>query len=224
MFIVTFSSECMWTLLLLPTVDIDMGNRESGSPLIQLMLHCYNQKSSEKLDMSIVQYYIEKGVVLSRVVNTDTWGDTTAFEFSITLIRLDVAKLLVNVGVDPIFGGDPKCKPLISEYIQLGSNHFLIWLMNEHLTTEEIPAFIDRVIEAAALTTRGFGRNGSHAFQLCGRREAVHFLLDKMPELLHECDVDGNTALHLAAERGDLNSVNILLQKLVIYISLINTV
>ena len=92
-----------------------MGDDESGTPLIQMMAYFVIQQSRNKpdqLDISIVRYFIEKGAVLSRILTAGMCQNTTAFELSFSLRRLDVAQLLVRAGVDPIFGGDPYTKPV----------------------------------------------------------------------------------------------------------------
>ena len=197
-----------------------MGNPDSGTPLLQMIMHCYFQNTSDMLNIGIVQYVIEKGAVLSRVTTSGTWVDASALELSMAVNRTDVAKMLVEKGLDPIYGGDPDYTPVFAEYLPFGSHHFLSWLLCEHFTTNEIPAFIDELIKIGAFTNESvseaafsFGRRPSHAFLLCGHQKAVHHLLDEKPDLLDECDRQDKTALHIAAEKGDLNSIDILLAK-----------
>ena len=197
-----------------------MGTPESGTPLIQMMVYCQIQKNPQQLDISIVHYFIEKGAVLSRVLNRGVCENCTALALSINLKRFDVSKALVQKGVDPVLGGEPKMRPVLQEYIQFGSNHFLSWLLNEHL--KDIQEFIKKLFENqlfANAETNCFasllGRNTAHAFLLCGKEEAVEYLLEKQPDLLHEQDTFKKAALHIAAEKGDLETVNILLDKYV---------
>ena len=194
-----------------------MGNPDSGTPLTQMIMHCYYQNTSDMLNIGIVQYVIEKGAVLSRVTASGSWEDASALEMSMAVNRTDIAKMLVEKGLDPIYGGDPKYRPVFAEYMQFGSHHFLSWLLCEYFKTNEIPAFIDELIKIGAFTNESntfiFGHCPSHAFLLCGNEKAVHHLLDEKPDLLNECDHQDKTALHIAAEKGDLNSINILLAR-----------
>ena len=57
------------------------------------------------------------------------------------------------------------------------------------------------------------GRNVTHAILLSGHEETISCLLNKKPELLNECDPFKRTALHIAADEGDLQSVKILLNR-----------
>ena len=200
-----------------------MGDDESGTPLIQMMAYFIIQQSRNKpdqLDINIVQYFIEKGAVLSRILTAGMCENTTAFELSFSLRRLDVAQLLVRAGVDPIFGGDPYTKPVFSEYIEYRSVSFIKWLLFEHLKSEEkIHKFVDRLFEPKDVfqmtnqhVIKRKGKNVAHAFLLSGHKEAIKYLLSKKPDMMNECDYFNITALHLAAESGDRESVRILLE------------
>lgn len=200
-----------------------MGTPESGTPLIQMMVYCQIQKNPHQLDISIVHYFIENGAVLSRVLDKGICENCTALALSIHLKRFDVTKSLVQKGVDPVLGGEPNRRPVLQEYIQFGSNHFLSWLLNKHLPPAKIPEFIDKLFENQLFDNAEtnhfaslFGRNAVHAFLLCGKREAVECLLERQPDLLHQQDTFKKAALHIAAEKGDLETINILLAKYVI--------
>ena len=205
---------------LIHIADVDMGTPESGTPLIQMMVYCQIQKNPHQLDISIVHYFIEKGAVLSRVLDKGVCENCTALALSINLKRFDVTKALVQKGVDPVLGGEPTMRPVLQEYIQFGSNCFLSWLLNEYII--DIPEFVEKLLENqlfANAQTNHFasllGRNTAHAFLLCGKREAVECLLEKQSDLLHEQDTFKKAALHIAAEKGDLETVILLLDKYV---------
>ena len=204
-----------------------MGDDESGTPLIQMMAYFVIQKyknKPEQLDISIVEHFIEKGAVLSRVLTAGICENSTAFELSFFLHRVDVAKVLVKKGVDPILCGDPYSKPIFTEYIEFGSLEFIKWLLFDHLENKEkIHQFVDRLFDPKdvfIITNRNValrrGKNVAHAFLLSGHKEAISYMLSKKPDtdtdLMKECDSFNKTALHLAAERGDHESVHILLE------------
>ena len=178
-----------------------------------------SRNKPDKLDISIVQYFIEKGAVLSRILTAGMCENTTAFELSFSLRRLDVAQLLVRAGVDPIFGGDPYIKPVFYEYIEFGSVSFIKWLLFEHLKSEKkIRKFIDRLFEPKDVfqitnghVVRRIGKNVAHTFLLSGHKEAIRYMLSKKPDMINETDPFNETALHLAAESGNYESVWILL-------------
>ena len=195
-----------------------MGNEQSGTPLLQMLVYCLFQQKPDKLDISIVQHFIKKGAVLSRVLTAGRYENSSAIEFSISLCRFDVTKMLVKAGVDPILGGDPTMGPIFMEYIFYGSHNFIKWFLGEHLTHKKIPAFINRLLNENVFSNYetyryafNLGRNVAHAFLLSGHKKAIHCLLDKKPDLLMRCDPFKKSALHLAAEKGDCETVRILL-------------
>lgn len=199
-----------------------MGDDESGTPLIQMMAYFVIQKyknKPEQLDINIVKHFINKNAVLSRVLTAGMCENSTAFHLSFLLHRVDVAKVLVEKGVDPIFCGDPYSKPIFTEYIEFGSLDFIKWLLYEHLESEEVCAFIDRLFapEDVFMKTNDYvalqtGKNAVHAFLLSGHEKAISYMLSRKPDMMGECDSFNKTALHLAAERGDHKSVSILLK------------
>ena len=199
-----------------------MGDDESGTPLIQMMAYSVIQKARNKpdqLDISIVQYFLEKGAVLSRILTAGMCENATAFELSFSLRRLDIAQLLVRAGMDPIFGGDPYTKPVFTEYIEFRSVNFIKWLLSEHLKSKKkVHQFVDRLFEPEdvfqktnAHVIHRNGKNVAHAFLLSGHKEAISYMLSKKPDMMNETDPFNKTALHLAAESGDHMSVKILL-------------
>lgn len=199
-----------------------MGDDLSGTPILQLMgynlIKQLKNEQADQLAISVVQYFVEKGAILSRVLTAGMLENSTAFELSFTLSRLDVAKLLVEAGVDPIFGGDPYSKPIFTEYIEFGSLNFIKWLLFHHLiSTKNIHDFLDRlfnpdVFEITNKQAHKQGKNAVHAFLLSGHKEAIRYLLSRKYDLVHESDSSNKTALHLASEKGDRDSVRILLE------------
>ena len=197
-----------------------MGNSDSATPLLQMLAYFIIQKNKpQQLDISIVQYFIDKGAVLSRVCSAGICTNATALDISISLCRLDVVKLLIKSGVDPILGGNPKMRPIFTEYVNFGSHEYMKWLLGDHLKSE-IPAFVQRLLHLQVFSNEDTdwsasikGRNVAHAFLLSGNKEVTHFLLEGKPDLMKECDPFNKTALHLAAEKGDCESVSNLLDR-----------
>ena len=144
----------------------------------------------------------------------------SALEMSINLCRFDIAQKLIKAGVDPIESGDPNKRPIFLEYAQFGTNHFIKWLLGEHLKGDEVTTFMKRLLDGEVFSnsitnqfSESFGRNTAHTFLLSGNEEAVSYLLRWKPGLLNERDPFGKSALHLAAEKGDSVSVTILLNQ-----------
>ena len=196
-----------------------MGNKNSGTPLLQMLVYCVIKHKSDKLDTNIVQFFIDKGAVMSRVLTAGSYKNSTALELAINLRRVDVAKMLIKAGADPILCGYPDGSPIFIEYASFGSHKFIQWLLGEYFA-HNIPAFIDRLFDEKVFSNHetyrfafNLGRNVAHAFLLSGHREAIHCLLNKKPDLLTSCDPFNKSALHLAAEKGDCDSVSILLER-----------
>lgn len=204
------------------STDVDLGNDESGTPLLQMMgyllIKRLKNEEPKQLDISIIQYFMEKGAILSRVLTAGMFENSTALELSFVLGRLDVAKLLVEANMDPIFGGDPYSKPLFTEYVEFGSVNFIKWLLFYHLkSTKKIQDFVDRLFypDVFQITNKQAlkkGKNSVHSFLLSGHKETIRYLLSRKYDLVHESDTSNKTALHLASEKGDHETVRILLE------------
>ena len=108
-------------------------------------------------------------------------------------------------------------RPLFVEYVHYPSNEFLKWLFKELVTGVSVPGFIKQIFPMKRGTTHTarkiYGKNPLHAFLLCGSGEVVDALLGLQPRILEEVDPFGKTALHIAAEKGDIESLKILLDK-----------
>ena len=215
--------------------DIDMGNRESGNPLLQMMVYAFNlDEANPNIDAEIVQFFVDEHTELSRVLMAPDWNQSTAFELAVFFQRLDLVEVLIKAGVDPILCGDGSMSPLLLEYANFGTHQVLRWLLNHHYSTPlQRSDFIDRLISTGVLFRRSvrntfsgtYGKNPVHALLLCGHGEFISELVQKRPhqveqrrqlveervEPVEERDPFGRTALHLAAEEGDSESVSILL-------------
>ena len=203
-----------------------MGTPESGTPLLQMLVYAYHEQCKNKLDrlpvqIDVVKFFIDNGAILSRVLMAPAYDKSTALELAISYQRFDISHLLVERGADPFLCGDGVISPLLVEYLLFGSHRFLQWLLNDYLSHSQksVTEFIDHLLNEGVLFRDNmkhtfmevYGRSPAHAFLLCRHKEAIDYLVQRRRELLEECDPFGRTALHLAAEEGDTESVRILL-------------
>lgn len=90
---------------------MDMGSEESGSPLIQMMVHADEMKKLEglpylKLDISIIKYFVENGTKLNRVKKCRSYDNVTSLDMAISLRSMDIIKVFIRAGADPVLCGD----------------------------------------------------------------------------------------------------------------------
>ena len=196
-----------------------------------MICHCLVQH--KEADANMVKYFIEKGAPLSRQISTleDDGQDGTSrlgwrvLDLSLTMCSgIEVAKVLVEIGrLDPINGSTPRSSqfdvaPMFQEYWHRGTNHYIRWLCNEYLSGDQRRQFVDRVVECITSMNQELQRwiykrrTPSHAMLTCGHQETIKLLLQRDSDLLSEKNSTGKTALHMAAEDGDLESVKILLE------------
>ena len=207
-----------------------MGNGLSGSPLTQVMVHALHHNCPEVVDGEIVQCLIDTDLdvnVISflSITNSDCsylvhW--CTPIELAISLRRLDTAKQLVMAGANPIpptLDTKSGVVQLFQEYCKFGTNHYISWLLHEHLSSHEIPHFIENVMKLGILNEEAermfdrVGRHAAHAFLTCGHEEIAKQLLRHHGDhLLIIKDTTERTALQIAAEMGNTESVDILLK------------
>ena len=201
--------------------DVDMGNKKSGTPLLQMMMYAIIQRKPKKIQPNVVTFLIEKGAVLSRVLTNEVCTNTSVLEMAISLTRLDIAEDLVfKRHVDPIYGGYPNMKPIFAEYGQFGTNRFIKIVLKKYEEMQRIQEFIECVFkkdvfseELRHTVTQVYGRNAVHPFLLSHHEKAINYLVAMENGVLEEHDKFGRTALHLAAEQGDKESVEILLKQ-----------
>ena len=142
----------------------------------------------------------------------------------------EVAKKVVESGkVDPITGGSPGGEkrtvvPMFMEYWFIGSNRYIRWLCKQHIPNHKRGEFVDQVVKCITAMKKNDGlttwmykrRTPSHAILTSGHQETITLLVQEGKEqgegFLTETNSIGKTALHIAAENGDLESVKILLQ------------
>ena len=108
---------------------------------------------------------------------------------------------------------------LLNEYYEFGTNEYIFWLLHQYLLSDEITPFIERVMNLDIFNESGMrmfdtvGRHPAHALLTCGNEEMVRRLLEKHPEIkVNIKDGSERTALQIATENGDLDSVRILLK------------
>ena len=222
-------------MLVVPT-EIDTGCDQCGAPLYQMILHCVLQ--NVEVDAAMVQYFIEKDSPLDSEIYTFEVGGNSTYSTSLLDLPLEmttangfeVAKVLVESGkVDPITGGSPRGEkfnavPMFEEYFFNGTNSYIRWLCKEHIPNSKRGEFVNRVLKCITsmkkhefFTTWIYRqRTPSHAILTSQHQETIALLVQKGKEqgenFLTETNSTGKTALHMAAENGDLESVEILLQ------------
>ena len=200
-----------------------------------MIFHCFIHKMNE-VDTNMVKYFIEKRSPLTREICSGEYDCQSAITGGITWSVLDlpltmgsmngieVAKVLVTFGkIDCITGGAPNANkydvvPMFQEYWLSGTNYYIRWLCKEYLSDDQRREFVNQVVECITSMNQRLERwihkrrIPSHAMLTCGHQETIKLLLQRDSNLLKEKNSTGKTALYMAAEDGDLESVEILLE------------
>ena len=212
----------------------------TGTPILQMMLHCLIQHECDKLSVTMLEYFIQKGSELSGKIATRHFGlyrndcggvSYGILDLPISMQRIDFAKVLVKAGVDLVSGGSPSgvefpVVPMFQEYRDYGTNEFIRWAFNEYIPQHpEID--LKRIIQSIINMKK---KDQQSCLWQSVRRSPVHALLTSHHEetikRLVECSIDefdglkllaeqsctGKTALHIVAEDNDVESMHILLQ------------
>ena len=197
-----------------------MGNGLSGSPLTQILVYALVFKCPKIIDIEIAQLLIDMPL---NVKVTCCNRLRSPIEIAVDLRRFDVVKLLVRSGAHPVDPSIPTSTKamgiiqLLEEYYEFGTNHYIMWLLHEHLLLCDLPEFIETVIdldivnEAIVKVFANVGRHPAHAILTCGHEEMIRkFIKRHGSDLLATKDESGKSALQISAEIGDLESVKIL--------------
>lgn len=214
-------------------IETSFGNGLTGTPLTQLMTYTLHHACSEQIDCEIVKCLVNKGMNLDVdvicVLDPHSTNDHMNFvswcsvvELGIMNKRIDVAKLLVISGANPIHPSLEHISgvvQLLEEYYDFGTNDYMRWLVHEHLLSHELHDFIETVVNLDVFNESGIwmfnevGRHPAHAVLTCGHEElARRFLVRHGSDMLYVKDVTERTALQISAQRGDLESVRTLLK------------
>ena len=212
-----------------------MGKPRTGTPLLHMFLYAHRQQMKEKLEhpkinIDIVELFINSGAQLNRIISAGYSFNCSILTLAISFHLFDIAKLVIKNRLDPIWGGDGEICPVFLEYYVFGTHNLLKWLLEEHYSAN-FKDFVHRLLDEDAFykpeqvhSFQVLGKNATHAFLLCGHEEAIDCLVEENirrrqsqpesnPDILKEVDAFQKTALHLAAEDGDITSVKILLKQ-----------
>ena len=210
----------------------------TGTPVFQMMLHCLVQDKCDKLSVTMLDHFIEKGAELSGKITFRNVGldqkDSGGVEYGmldlpLSMQRIDCAKVLVKAGVDLIDGGSPTGEeldvvPMFQEYRDHGTNEFIRWAFNEYIPKHpeiDLKRIIQCIInmkeqDEKSCFWQSVQRAPAHAILTSHHEETIKHLVQLGEEcgldLLDERSCTGKTALHVAAENNDEESVQLLLQ------------
>ena len=204
-----------------------MGNQLTGIPLTQMFVHCVHQKCSEIIDGEIVKQLLDS-TTLNATYNYhipiksqhEIPLVSTPLEFAILLQRMDVVELLLSQGADIFATLSSNSPSLMFEYFEFGTSKIISWFLDDYLSLSDIPGFIKKVLNADILQesimelfAAKVRRHPAHAILTCGNQEIIEKFLKKYPreDLLAVKDPNGNTALQVATEQNNLQSVKVLL-------------
>ena len=210
----------------------------TGTPVFQMMLHCLVQDKCDKLNVNMLEHFIEKGAKLNGKIIFRNVGldqkDSGGVEYGmldlpLSMQRIDCAKVLVKAGVDLISGGSPTGEeldvvPMFQEYRDHGTNEFICWAFNEYIPQHpeiDLKQIIQCIInmkeqDEKSCFWQSVQRAPAHAILTSHHEETIKYLVQCGEEcgldLLAEQSCTGKTALHVAAEDNDVKSVQLLLQ------------
>ena len=213
--------------------------KHTGTPILQMMLHCLMQDQFDKLNVTMLQCFKERGAKLGREIATQHFSlyredrggvKYGMLDLSLSMKRIDCAKWLVQ-GVDLLNGGIPKGEefavvPMFQEYHDHGTNEFIRWAFNEYIPNHheiDLKQIIQSIInmkkkDKASCFWKSMQRAPAHAVLTSHHMRTIKRLVECSKDnfngldLLDEQSCTGKTALHLAAENDDVESVHILLQ------------
>ena len=208
----------------------------TGTPICQLMVHCLVHNPEELNDTKLSYFTANRGtlngMILVHHVGLDAKESDIKYgmlDLPLSMKKIDCAKWLVGKGVDLISGGSSDCEkfaivPMFQEYRDYGTNEFICWAFKEYIP-QHPGIHIEKIIECIIyMKKRDKGikwwpsvqRAPAHAILTSQHEETIKRLVeiakDKGLNLLEEKSCTGKTALHVAAENGDVESVHILLQ------------
>ena len=221
----------------------------TGTPILQMMLHCltqvdyekliHNKLNCDKLSATMLERFILKGANLRGKIAIQHVGlehsksggfDYGMLDLPLSMKRIDCAKVLVNGGIDLISGGTPGGEgfavvPMFQEYRDHGTNEFINWAFSEHIPQHpeiDLKQIIQSIIKMKEKDEerwfwQSVQRAPAHAILTSRHEETVKRLVrigryEFGLNLLDERSCTGKTALHVAAENNDVESVQILLQ------------
>ena len=224
-------------------------SQETGSPLTQMMIYCLHQGCAQLIDDKMVKYMIDiipkeklweqnegnyhcnfdSNVTYHLPEKSQVWEACTPIELAIQMQRIDIAKQLVQAGANQICVTEDEDQiiPLFLEFYEFGTNHYMSWLLHEHLSQDEVPGFIEKVLEKKAMIFSDYakkefkdeaGRHHVHAALTCGHGTMIKKFIEHFPttndgqDMLKVKDSSDRTALQVAAANGDLESVSTLLK------------
>ena len=208
--------------------DIQMGNQLSGTPLAQALVHCVHHNCPEILDIEIVQQLIDPSTInviyYYHIPANPAAGVPwvcTQLEFALLLQRMDIVESLLNNGADLFVKPIYNAPSILFEYFEFGTSNLLSWLLDQYLHLDEIPNFIEKVIEADILQssivnifTEWVHRHPAHAVLTCGNEEIAKKLLHHYStvNLLAVKEPTGRTALQVATDQGNLQAVKVIVK------------
>ena len=192
------------------------------------MVYALNYQCPEQIDIKMMERLADTALdvnfysFLSGKKKHEMRSYWSPIELAILLKRIDVAKLLVTKGANAIDPHDEinRVPQLFVEYFSFGTSSYMRWLFDEHLRLKEIPRFIQTVLNLNIMNDLCLkifekigGRHPAHAVLTCGCEEFIREFLKKYGKrYLTVEDSVGKTALQICAERGYLESVEILLK------------
>ena len=211
--------------------------KHTGTPILQMMLHCLMLNNCDKLDVTMLQYFTEKVATLIEEITTrhldiyykDSGGVKYGMlDLPLSMQRIDCANMLVKAGVDLISGGTPEGEkfavvPMFQEHLDHGTNEFIRWAFNEYVPKHpeiDLKRIIHSLInmkekDEKSCFWQSVQRAPAHAVLTSHHEETIKHLVQCGKEcgldLLAEQSCTGKTALHVAAEDNDVKSVQILL-------------
>ena len=178
-------------------------------------------------------------IITHRVGLHDPDNRTITFgmlDLPLSMNKIESAKQLVEIGVDLISGGSADCEklaivPMFQEYRDHGTNEFIHWAFNEYLPKNhdkiDLEQIIQRIIQSIIHMKErdkkfcwwdSVQRSPAHVILTCHHKETIKRLVEIANDkkfdlnLLEEKSCTDKTALHVAAENNDVESVQLLLQ------------